>query len=110
MDLSAVMGLVIEPVRQRRLQLLFELLRRSDAAVLDGRGNARLVKALDKADDPPVFGFALGAQFVESLIQDGIQCSGSDIRTVPAASVFTNVRTIGTLADIVLWCGVLPCL
>ena len=41
MDLSAVVGLVIEPVRQRRGHLLLELLRRGDAAISDRAGDAR---------------------------------------------------------------------
>jgi hypothetical protein len=68
-----------------------------DAAVFDGRGNARLAKTIDEADDPPILGFARGTLFVESLIKDGGQRSGSDIRIMPAAAAFTNARTKGTL-------------
>src|ERR1700720_3631572 len=39
-NLPAVVGLVIEPVRQRRGQLLLELIRRGDAAVSNGPGDA----------------------------------------------------------------------
>src|SRR5579863_6393414 len=73
MDLSAVVGLVIEPMRQRRGQLLLELLRRGNAAVFDGPRDARFVEAVNKSDDPPVFGLARGAQFIKCLEQDRIQ-------------------------------------
>src|ERR1700736_635133 len=38
MDLAAVVGLVIDPVRQRRPQLLLDFLRRRDAPLFDGAG------------------------------------------------------------------------
>jgi len=46
MDLAAVVGLVVEPVRQRRGQLLLELFRRRDAAVLDRSRNARIIEPI----------------------------------------------------------------
>jgi hypothetical protein len=73
MDLSAVVGLVVEPVRQRGRQLLLDLLGRRNAAVFDGAFDAGLVQPFDKAGDPPVFGIARGAQFTERLEQDRIQ-------------------------------------
>ncbi len=77
MDLPAVVGLVIEPMRQRRRQLLLELLRRGDAAVFDRPRDARVIEAIDKIDDPPVLCLARGAEFVECLEQDGIQPPGA---------------------------------
>jgi hypothetical protein len=54
MDLAAVVGLVIEPVRQRRGQLLLELLGRGDAAVFDRSRDAPVIEPVHKIDDPPV--------------------------------------------------------
>ena len=72
-DLAAVVGLVVEPMRQRRGQLLLELFRRRNAAVLDGPLDTPVVEPLDKIDDPPVLGFARGTEFVEGLEQDRIE-------------------------------------
>jgi hypothetical protein len=73
MDLAAVMGLVVEPVRQRRCQFLLELLRRGDAAIFDRPRDPRLVQPLDIADNAAVFRHPRGMQFVERLEQDGIE-------------------------------------
>jgi hypothetical protein len=54
MDLPAVVGLVIEPMRQRRGRLLLELLGRGDAAVFDRPRDARVIEAIDKLDDPAI--------------------------------------------------------
>ena len=69
-DLPAVVGLVIEPVRQRRRQLLLEFVRGGDAAVFDGAFDAPVVQPLHETQDPPVLGLARGAQLVERLEQD----------------------------------------
>ena len=73
MNLPAVVGLVIEPVRQRRRQCLLEFLRRGDAAVFDGAFDAPVVQPFHEAHDPPVLGLARGAQFAEGLEQDRVQ-------------------------------------
>ena len=41
--------------------------------ILDGPGEALVIQPVHKADDPPVFGFTCGAEFVERLEQDRIQ-------------------------------------
>jgi hypothetical protein len=72
-DLPAVVGLVIEPVRQRRGHRLLELLRRCDLAVFDRSGDADIVEPVDEIDDPLVLRLACGTQLVECLEQDRIQ-------------------------------------
>src|SRR6267154_1845094 len=67
------MGLVIEPVRQRRRQLLLEFLRRRDAAIFDRACDAPVVEPLHKIDDPPVLGLARGTQGFKGLEQDRVQ-------------------------------------
>ena len=58
MDLAAVVGLVIKPVRQRRRQRLLEFLRRGDPAIPDGSGDPVVIELIDVIDDATVFGFA----------------------------------------------------
>jgi hypothetical protein len=73
MDLPAVVGLVIEPMRQRRRQLLLEWLGRGDAAVSDRPRDSCVIEAIDKIDDPAILDLARGTKFVECLEQDRIQ-------------------------------------
>jgi hypothetical protein len=76
MDLPAVVGLVIEPMRQRRGQLLLEVLGRGNAAVFDRPRDARVIETIDKIDDPAILGLARGTKFLEGLEQDPIQPAG----------------------------------
>ncbi len=71
-----MVGLVVEPMRQRRRQLLLELLRRRDAAVFDGPDDACVVEPIDKTDDSPVLGRARSAKFLKCLEQDCVQPAG----------------------------------
>jgi hypothetical protein len=81
MDLAAVMGLVIEPMRQRRGQLGFELLGRGDAAVLDRSREIGLIEAIDEIDDPPVLGLARA--FSSSNVSNRIASSRSGASPSP---------------------------
>ena len=60
-----MMGLVIEPMRQRGRQGLFEDFRRRYPAVPDDAGNPGIIQAVDEIDDAPVLGLAGGAEFVQ---------------------------------------------
>lgn len=48
-DLTAVLGLVVKPRRQRRSQLLLEFFRRRDAAVFDGPSDTPIVEPPTKS-------------------------------------------------------------
>src|SRR5712671_1061895 len=71
--MPTVVGLMVEPVRQRRRQLLLEFFRRRDAAVFDRPSDAAIIKPVDKIDNPPVLRRARGAEVVETLEQDRVQ-------------------------------------
>lgn len=58
MGLAAVMGLVVEEMRERRCQLLFDRIGQRDRLVADGAGELRLVEAAHIAEDTLVLGLA----------------------------------------------------
>ena len=71
--LTPVGSLVIEPMRKGRSQLLLEQFRRGNTAIFDCSSEARVVKAVDKIDDPGVLRLARGTQLIERVEQDRIQ-------------------------------------
>src|SRR5437899_9620440 len=73
MRLAAVMGLVMEEMRQRRAECLLYLIGRGDAAVADRTLELLLGEAVDIGDDAPVLRVAGGAQLGKPLVLDGVQ-------------------------------------
>src|SRR3981081_2076672 len=73
MDLAAVMGLMIEPVRQGQCQWLLELLRCGYPLIGDGPRNAVVGKTVHKRNNVAVLGFPGRTQRVERFEQDGIK-------------------------------------
>src|SRR5437899_2874392 len=73
MRLAAVMGLVIEEMRQGRREGLLELLGRGDAAVADSALELLFAKPVDIGDDAPVLHFARGTQLGQALVLDRVQ-------------------------------------
>ena len=65
MDLAAVMGLMIEPVRQGQCQWLLELLRCGYPLIGDGPRNAVVGKTVHKRNNAAVLGFPGRTQRVE---------------------------------------------
>src|SRR4029077_15466951 len=76
MCVTAMMGLVVEPVGERRRQLLHELLGARDPAVADDAGQPRLLETADVGDDALVLGLARGAQLGQALVHDRVQAVG----------------------------------
>src|SRR5260370_21918957 len=73
MRLTAVMGLVVEPVVERRHQGLHELVRRRDAAVADDALEPGFVETADPRHDDSVLGVACGAKIGQAGVHDGGQ-------------------------------------
>ena len=61
-SVTAVMGLMVEPVIQRGHQLLHEFVGSRDTAVANDAGEPRLVEAVDPGYDTVVLGFARNPQ------------------------------------------------
>jgi hypothetical protein len=73
MCVTAMVGLVVEPVVERGRQLLHELFRRRDPAVTDHAGQPRLVETVDVGNDAPVLGLARRPEVGQALVHDGVE-------------------------------------
>ena len=73
MRLAAVMGLVIEQVREGRCQRLFEHIWRCDTPITDHAGQIGVAQGEHLVGDAPVFCFARLAQRRQSLMQDRVE-------------------------------------
>src|SRR5690606_31518381 len=76
MHLSAVMGLVIEEMIQRRRQRLLDVNRIDDGAVAEVAGKIGVGQRSDVIDDAPVFGAACSPQFRKILEQNLVKSRG----------------------------------
>ena len=72
-SVTAVMGLMVEPVIQRGHQLLHEFVGSRDTAVVNDAGEPRLVEAVDPGYDTVVLGFARNPQVFEVSVHDRVE-------------------------------------
>ena len=73
MRLPPVMGLVIEDMQERELQLLLDVVRIADGVVADCSVEVGQCKRTHIGGDARIFLFARGAQAGEILIQDLVE-------------------------------------
>lgn len=73
MRLTAMMGLMIEPMRKSWSQFLDEPLGAGDTLIGNRSGNTCFVERFNIGHNPGIFGLACGAQRLECLTQDCVE-------------------------------------